>query len=126
MTDFEFLAEKAGIRIVYGSIPNAGAIALQSAVCLDISTLYSESRRVTMLAHELGHIQTGALYTADASQIVRAQAETRARRWAIRRLISRDEIDELIRGGYTEPWQMADKIGLPEETIREALNYYFN
>ena len=125
MTDFETLAENDGIRIVYGSIPNAVAIALESAVCLDISTLYSDSRRTAMLAHELGHIETGALYTAEASHVVRAQAETRARRWAIRRLISRDEIADLIRDGYTEPWQMAEKIGLPEETIREALNYYF-
>ena len=125
MTDFDSLAEKDGIRVLYGSIPNSGAIALPSAVCLDISTLYSESRRVTMLAHELGHIETGALYTAEASQIVRTQAETRARRWAIRRLISRDEIADLIRDGYTEPWQMAEKKGLSEETIREAIKYYF-
>lgn len=125
MTDFDSLAEKDGIRVLYGSIPNSGAIALPSAVCLDLSTLFSEPRRVSMLAHELGHIETGALYTADASQTVRAQAENRARRWAIRRLISRSEIAGLVRSGFTEPYEMAEKIGLPEETVREAIKYYF-
>lgn len=124
MTDFDSYAQSAGIDVYYASIPLTRAMAVLGAVCLDYSLLPCDSARSALLAHELGHVETGALYVRDASPLDRRRAEVRAERWAIRRMISRDELLAALRSGFTTVFDLSEKLGLPEDVIRKALSLY--
>lgn len=124
MTDLDSYAEDAGIDVFYDEIPASRAMAVPGAVCLDWSLLPCPAARSVCLAHELGHVETGAFYTRDASGLDRRRAELRADRWAIRHLISREDLLAALRSGVSSPWDLSEYFNLPERVIREALAFY--
>lgn len=75
------------------------------------------------LAHELGHCATGSFYTPNTLSL-RSRCEYRADKWAIKKLISKDELIEAIERGYTEPWQLAEYFEVTEKFIIKALKFY--
>ncbi|MBQ4298169.1 MAG: ImmA/IrrE family metallo-endopeptidase [Clostridia bacterium] len=124
MTDFDSYAQSAGIDVYYASIPLTRAMAVPGAICLDWSLLSRDSARAAALAHELGHVETGALYVRDASPLDRRRAEVRAERWAIRKMISREDLLAALRSGFVTPYALSEAFDLPEDVIRKALALY--
>lgn len=124
MTDLDSYAADRGIDVFYDEIPQSQAIAVPGAVCLDWSLLACPAARSVFLAHELGHVETGAFYSRDASILDRRRAELRAERWAIRRLVSRSDLLAAICNGCRTPWDLSEYLNLPERVIREALSLY--
>ena len=124
MTDLDSYALDHGIDVFYDAIPETMAMAVPGALCLDWSLLACPAARSVCLAHELGHVETGAFYTRDASGLDRRRAELRADRWAIRHLISREDLLAALRSGVSSPWDLAERFSLPEPLIREALSLY--
>ena len=124
MTDLDAYAAERGIDVFYDAIPETVAMAVPGALCLDWSLLASDAARAVCLAHELGHVETGAFYSRGAPELDRRRAELRARRWAIRRLLPREDLLSALRAGVTSPWDLADRFSLPEPLIREALSLY--
>ena len=124
MTDLDSYAADRGIDVFYDEIPQSQAIAVPGAVCLDWSLLACPAARSVFLAHELGHVETGAFYSRDASGLDRRRAELRADRWAIRHLISRSDLLAAIGDGCRTPWDFSEYFNLPERVIRSALALY--
>ena len=60
------------------------------------------------LAHEMGHCATGSFYN----------------RWAYRRLIPPEALEEAFRRGLREPWELAKHFNVTEPFLRGALEYY--
>ena len=50
--------------------------------------------------------------------------ENRADKWAVKRIIPVDELDEAVADGYTEIWELAEKFGVPEPFMRKAVCLY--
>lgn len=75
------------------------------------------------IAHELGHCATGAFYTPGTLNL-RSRCEYRADKWAIKKLIPKDELVEAIENGYTETWQLSDYFEVTEDFIIKALKFY--
>ena len=75
------------------------------------------------LAHEMGHCATGSFYNRWAACDVRQKHENRANRWAYRRLIPPEALEEAFRRGLREPWELAKHFNVTEPFLRDALEY---
>lgn len=101
----------------------------ESLIVLDNSVILSEAEETALLAEELGHLETGSLYSVeDYANPNRAininKAESRARRWAIKKLIPEDELNNAVARGIKEPWALAEYFEVPEDFMRKAIEYY--
>ena len=52
--------------------------------------------------------------------------EYRANKWAIKKLAPKDEMEEAMKNGYTEIWQLAEYFGITEDMVKYALWVYFD
>ena len=78
----------------------------------------------TVLFHELGHCDTESFYNEYSPCDVRKKHENRADKWAIKKLIPKDELDEAVADGCTELWELAEHFGVTEEFMRKAVCWY--
>ncbi len=84
--------------------PASGWIALDT----DHIESTTEAKSVC-LAHEMGHIETNSFYNVHSPLDVRQKHENRANKWAIKQLITEEELDEAVANGHTcEIWDLAD------------------
>ena len=94
------------------------------AVFLDFSQIRSSRLLKGVCCHELGHLATGALHKVDSPYELAARSEYRANRWEAEHYITADDFRDAFAAGYTEPWELAEYMDLPEEDIRKALAYW--
>lgn len=78
----------------------------------------------TALFHELGHCETGSFYNQYTPHDVIQKHENRADKWAIKKLVPKDEFDAALACGYTEPWSLAEYFGVTEEFMKKAMCLY--
>lgn len=93
-------------------------------IALDPARITGETEERTILAHELGHCITGAFYNRYSNYDCRQRHENRADKWAVKKLIPVDELDDAVAKGCTELWELAEKFDVTEEFIRKAVCYY--
>ena len=122
-------ARDAGIPVLILDMPKIGSMCMQSEsgrcyIGMDYGVLPEKSVRRVHLAHELGHCLTGSFYNHFAVCDVRQKHENRADRWAIKKLIPRDELDKAVADGHTELWDLAEHFGVTEEFMRKAVCWY--
>lgn len=91
---------------------------------IDPFRLESSADEKVKLAHDIGHCETGAFYNRYSEIDIVEKHEYKADTWAIKRLITEDELKEAFHNGYREPWDLADYFNLPEPFIIKALEYY--
>lgn len=78
----------------------------------------------TKLAHELGHCATGSFYCIYSPYDLRMRHEVRADKWAIRKLIPENELNDVVKKGCTTMWDLAEHFGVTEEFMRRAIQLY--
>jgi len=76
------------------------------------------------LIHELGHCVTGSFYNRHAAIDSRQRHENRADKWAVKKLIPVEALDDAIAEGCTEVWELAERFGVTEEFVRKAVCYH--
>lgn len=84
----------------------------------------STADETVKLAHELGHCETGSFYYGYSPLQLRCQCEHKADVWAIKKLISKDELIEAFKCGIVEKWELAEYFNVTEEFIVKTLVYY--
>lgn len=87
-------------------------------------SLASHSDELVKLAHEIGHCETGCLYDANTPLWVRQKYECAADKWAIKKLIPKDELETAFEEGYTEVWELAEYFDVTEDFVRKAAKEY--
>lgn len=93
-------------------------------IAIDPGKIKSSADERVKLAHELGHCKQGAFYNPYAACDVRRKHENRADKWAVKKLIPEDELDEAVADGCTELWELAEYFGVTEEFMRKAVCWY--
>lgn len=88
------------------------------AIRKDIDT---SSRKMCVLAEELGHYYTTAGNILEQTNLENAKQEHRARVWAYQKLLSVDKIVDAASEGHTETWDMADYLNVDEEFLKNYL-----
>lgn len=96
----------------------------KSAIAIDPFTLSDSSEEAVLLAHELGHCVTGSFYNLYSDFDIVAKHELRADKWAIKKLIPKDELNDAFAHGIVEPWDLAEYFDVTEEFIRKAVEFY--
>lgn len=80
--------------------------------------------KVCILAEELGHYYTSVGDILDLSKVENRQQENRARRWAVKRLISLDDFIRAFDNGVRNSHELAEFLGITEEFLQIALDHF--
>ena len=129
LNDTYKIAEAEGIEVLSSSdlkLTESVSVQLPDGKCfigINSETM-TEAEEKVHLMHELGHCVLGAFYNPYAVLDVRKQHERRADKWAILRLIPRDEWNYTIEHENAEIWALAEKFGVSEDYIHKAAELY--
>lgn len=88
------------------------------------NTEKSDAEEKVHLAHELGHCETNSFYNIHAPLDLREKHEYRANKWAVKKLIPKDELTELLKKNVAK-WDIAEHFGVTESFLNLALIMYF-
>ena len=129
LEDFYRIAEEQNIAVDRFKLSSREALSLmdlngQCFIALDPSKIQSEADECAKLAHELGHCVTGSFYNRYSSFDCRQLHENRADKWAIRQLITEDDLDQAVADGHTEIWDLAEHFGVTEQFMKKAICLY--
>ncbi len=120
------LADRLGVKIddfrmqeiISASFPE-GYVAIDKYKVND----YTEEK--VIIAHELGHVETGSFYTTGTSNLhIREKCERQADEWAILRTVPKDELDAEMKNGSTTVWELAEHFGITTDAMWKAILYY--
>ena len=92
-------------------------------IAIDPGKLTGQSDERNKLAHELGHCITGSFYNIHAAVDSRRRHENKADKWAVRHLVPVADLDDAVAEGCTELWELAEKFGVTEDFVRNAVCY---
>jgi hypothetical protein len=92
--------------------------------CIWIREDLLTKEKYCMLAEELGHYETSEGDILNQDIISNRKQELTARRWAYETIVPRELIENVVRNGYTEIWDIADQLDLDENFLKDALEYY--
>lgn len=123
------LAESENIPVDCFALKSREAISIMDSdghcyIAIDPFKLENEEEEIVKLAHEMGHCITGSFYNQWSPYDVRQKHENRADIWAIKVLVSRDELYSYYKRNIMEPWELAEQMNLPEDFVRKAMEYY--
>ena len=99
-------------------------MSVPGAICMDASLIYGGSVERVHFAHELGHCARSAFYVRSDPPWIRNRCEHKADKWAIKKLVPKDELKKAVAAGYTEPWQLAEYFDVTEDFMTLAMWYY--
>lgn len=94
------------------------------AVFMDFDHIDTAAEELVLVAHEGGHILTGATHKVSSPYDLVEKHEYKADKWAVQRLISEEELDDAVAEGHTEMWDLAEHFGVTEDFMRKAVCWY--
>ena len=129
LLDLYAQAERDGVGVFWFDLNATESLSCRMpdgscAIALDPWGMATAADELVKLGHELGHCETGSFYNPYAALDVRQKHENRADRWAIKKLIPKDELWLAMDRGYRKPWELAEYFGVTEEFLRKAVAYY--
>ena len=123
------IAEEDDILMLSGKLHNVPSMAIcddgDCAIIIDYSQIDSNAKLLVCTAHEVGHCETGSFYTPKSLEL-RSRMENRANKWAIKKLIPKNEMEQAIIDGNEEVWQLAEYFGITENMVKFAFWVYFD
>lgn len=98
----------------------------ECAIAIDYANINNSADERVIITHEIGHCETGTFYTQYSCLNIRSRCEYRADKWAIKKLIPKNEMVSAMKKGYYEIWQLAEYFNVTEEFIKKAFWIYFD
>ena len=121
------IADKENIAILDHSMANKAIICEVNNnyyIGLNYSKFDNSTQEKEILAEELGHYYCNALYNTCSNSETIAKKEYRARKWAFKTLIPPSSLSKLEEEGCEYSYEVADKLGVSEDLVNTAYNYY--
>jgi len=127
--DLYKLADQRNIAVIETSLPETGSLSLMTddGACyigIDQSVMDGDALELVHLGHEIGHCETGSFYSIHTAVDCRQRHENKADKWAVKKLIPVDDLDNAVADGCTEIWELAERFGVTEQFMRKAVCYY--
>ena len=94
-------------------------------VAIDPYKIESNADEKVKLAHELGHCDMGAFYNVFSPFDIRSKHERTANKWAIKKLIPKDELKEACRFCENR-YELSEHFGVTEEFMQKTLDFYLD
>ncbi len=124
------LAEEQGYKVDCFHINASPSLSIHENnnyfIAIDPMQLNSHAEELVLLAHETGHCETGSFYNRHSPLDIRSRHEVRADRWAIKKLVPKNELDEAVSKGYKTLWELADYFDVTNQFMEKAIHYYKN
>lgn len=128
LSELYVLAQNENIDISCFDLPECRSLSLlmgdKCYIAIDPFALETTADEACILAHELGHCVTGSFYNRYSDIDIRAKHERRADKWAIKKLVPKDELNDAFEHGIVEPWDLAEYFNVTEDFIRKAVEFY--
>lgn len=93
-------------------------------IALNYSKIDNSVQEKEILAEELGHYYCNALYNIYSDKETIRKKEHRARKWAFKTLIPASTLLKLKEQGCKYSYEIAEELGVSEELVNVAYNYY--
>ena len=127
--DLYTFARQQNIEVIETSLPENGSLSLMDDtgrcyIGIDQSVMDGDALERVHMGHELGHCVTGSFYNRYSAYDLRQRHENRADKWAIKQLITENELDEAVADGCCEIWNLAERFGVTEQFMKKAVCYY--
>ncbi len=121
---------RRGVRFYHWNMGEDQAATMEMdgrwAVFMDFANIPTAAEELVIVAHEGGHVSTGATHRVDSPYDLVEKHEYKADKWAVQRLIGREELAAAVEAGMTAPWELAEHFGVTEDFMRKALCWYRN
>ena len=118
----------AGIELFNMNMPHGDAATINYdntyGIFIDYNKFNSWKEEFCALIHEFGHCKTGTTHKLYSPFQLIEKHEYKANRAAVHEMLPFDTLQDAVRAGHTEPWQLAEYFNLPEEFIHTALDIY--
>ena len=129
LLDLYQCAEESSIDVDWFPMSRASSLSAplpdgSCSVAIDPWKMETIAQETVCLAHELGHCNTGSFYNRWAARDVRQKHENRADKWAIKKLVPKDELDEAVSNGYTDLWSLANYFNVTVDFMKKAVCFY--
>ena len=76
------------------------------------------------LQKNYGHYYCNCLYNSQYSNVEISKKEFRASKWAFKTLVPYKKLKQLYNEGCRYAYEFAEELGVTEELIKKAYNYY--
>lgn len=96
----------------------------ETLILIDEKNIETTAERKTIIAHEVGHAETNALYNFTSSKKEVNKCEYKAVKWAVKELIPFAEYFKALKSGIIEVWQLAEYFNVTEDFIRKTHYIY--
>lgn len=117
--------ERLGVKVAGIRFEKSVALAdAEGYLLIDHSKIESQAQELEILLHEIGHFETASFYRQSTPYLERQKQEARAVRCVFEKYYPPAQLAALMANGHTEPWQIAEALGLPERFVGEMLQFY--
>lgn len=96
----------------------------ETLILLDEKNIETTAEEKTIIAHEVGHAETNALYHLSSNLQEINKCEYKAIKWAVKELIPFAEYFKALKSGIAEVWQLAEYFNVTEDFIRKTHYIY--
>jgi Zn-dependent peptidase ImmA (M78 family) len=131
LIDLYQLAERNGHAVYWYSCADDRIVSMSvmdddgdCAIAIDPYKIPTIAAEKSIVAHELGHCETGSFYNQYATCDIRQRHENRADRWAIHTLVPKEELNTAVQAGYTNLWELAEYFDVTEDFMKKAICLY--
>lgn len=128
LDDLYDYANENGIETEYRNMRYVPALSvvIDGEMCVVINPVMisSSADEKVKLAHEIGHCTAGGFYDKLSPWDVVARCENRANKWAIKKLVPKDELETAIKRGNMNLWELSEKFNVTEGFIKKAISFY--
>lgn len=121
------IVDKENISIINHRMENKAIICEMDKeyyIGVNYSKLSNSREEKEVLAEELGHYYTNSLYDINSDEETIRKNEFRARKWAFTTLAPASALLKLQEEGCQYAYEFAEKLGVTENLIHSAYNYY--
>jgi len=119
------LAEKENIEVVdYFFDRTINGIYIDNLKVIGLDKTLTDTERKCTIAEELGHYYCNATYPISCSdETLIDKAEYRAKKWAVKALISPSDLKKAKLLGLKYKWELAEFFGVTECIAEKAVDY---
>lgn len=116
---------RAGVRFYHWDLDDVQASTIEIdgnyGVFMDFSNIVTQAEELVAVAHEGGHVFTGATHKVSSPYDLIAKHEYKADKWAVQRLISPEALDAAVAEGYTDIHSLAEHFNVTIPFMKKAV-----
>lgn len=116
---------RAGVRFYHWDLDDVQASTIEMdgnyGVFMDFSNIVTQAEELVAVAHEGGHVFTGATHKVSSPYDLIAKHEYKADKWAVQRLISPEALDAAVAEGYTDIHSLAEHFNVTIPFMKKAV-----